>query len=162
MGRDLGLDGVVDYFTLNSDEAGWLRNKTGATRLGFARSAQVLDLAGPVPPDASVVADIRAAYLGTARRAGRGFYTEPQEQFRDTLARSPFSQVTMASWDHRVVRSVEELVGLQFSNSYSTPVQLGRRRAAFERDLRQALLDHDRSGRYEETIRTEALIATRP
>lgn len=36
MGRDLGLDGVVDHFTLNSDEAGWLRNKTGATRLGFA------------------------------------------------------------------------------------------------------------------------------
>ncbi|MGW1055550.1 hypothetical protein ACWD4N_26640 [Streptomyces sp. NPDC002586] len=35
MGRDLGLDGVVDHFTLSSDEACWLRNKTGATRLGF-------------------------------------------------------------------------------------------------------------------------------
>ncbi|MEU9774558.1 class I SAM-dependent methyltransferase [Streptomyces sp. NPDC047968] len=116
----------------------------------------------PLPAWAPVVADIRAAYLGTARRAGRGFYPEPQEQFRDTLARSAFSQVTLASWDHLVVRSVEELVGLQFSNSYSTPVQLGNRRDAFERDLRQALLDHDRSGRYEETIHTEALIAIRP
>ncbi|MFE7815678.1 hypothetical protein ACFU5P_27815 [Streptomyces sp. NPDC057433] len=29
MGRDLGLDGVVDHFALNSDEAGELRNKTG-------------------------------------------------------------------------------------------------------------------------------------
>ncbi|MFQ6144437.1 DUF4158 domain-containing protein [Streptomyces seoulensis] len=36
MGGDLGLDGVVGHFTLNSDETGWLRNKTGATRLGFA------------------------------------------------------------------------------------------------------------------------------
>ncbi|PZT71489.1 class I SAM-dependent methyltransferase [Streptomyces sp. AC1-42T] len=116
----------------------------------------------PLPAWAPVVAEVRAAYLGTARRAGRGFYPEPQEQFRDTLARSAFSEVTLASWDHRVVRSVDELVGLQFSNSYSTPVQLGRRRSAFERDLRQALLDHDRSGRYEETIRTDALIATRP
>jgi hypothetical protein len=35
VGRDLGLDGVVDHFTLNSDEAGWLRNKTGATRHHF-------------------------------------------------------------------------------------------------------------------------------
>ena len=34
--RDLGLDEAVDHFTLNSEETGWLRNKTGATRLGFA------------------------------------------------------------------------------------------------------------------------------
>lgn len=34
MGRD--LDGVVDHFTLPCDEAGWLRNKSGATGLGFA------------------------------------------------------------------------------------------------------------------------------
>ncbi|MFF2013853.1 hypothetical protein ACFVWY_32970 [Streptomyces sp. NPDC058195] len=35
MARDLGLDEVVDHFTLNSEETLWLRNKTGATRLGF-------------------------------------------------------------------------------------------------------------------------------
>jgi ubiquinone/menaquinone biosynthesis C-methylase UbiE len=116
----------------------------------------------PLPGWASVVAEVRAAYLGTVRRAGRGVYPEPEEQFRDTLARSAFSDVTVVAWDQPVVRSLDELVGLQFSNSYSTPVQLGDRREAFERDLRQALLDHDRAGRYEETIRTEALIATRP
>ncbi|MDJ0464967.1 class I SAM-dependent methyltransferase [Streptomyces sp. H27-C3] len=116
----------------------------------------------PLPAWAPVVAEVRAAYLGTARRAGRGFYPEPEEQFRDTLARSAFSQITTVSWDQPVVRSLEELIGLQFSNSYSTPAQLGNSRERFERDLRQALLDHDRAGRYEETIRTEALIATRP
>ncbi|WP_116209276.1 DUF4158 domain-containing protein [Streptomyces olivoreticuli] len=36
MGRDLGLDAVVEHFTLNVDELDWLRNKSGATRLGFA------------------------------------------------------------------------------------------------------------------------------
>ncbi len=36
MGRDPGLDGVVDYFTLSGDETGCLRNKGGATRPGFA------------------------------------------------------------------------------------------------------------------------------
>ncbi|GAA2440897.1 hypothetical protein GCM10010191_66280 [Actinomadura vinacea] len=59
MGRDLGLDGVVDHFTLNSDEAGWLRNKTGATRLGFAVQLKFLLWRGrfprmrlELPPDA--------------------------------------------------------------------------------------------------------------
>ncbi|MEU1164671.1 DUF4158 domain-containing protein, partial [Streptomyces sp. NPDC005921] len=59
MGRDLGLDGVVDHFTLNSDEAGWLRNKTGATRLGFAVQLKFLTWRGrfprmrlELPPDA--------------------------------------------------------------------------------------------------------------
>ncbi|GAB2618279.1 hypothetical protein GCM10027168_58260 [Streptomyces capparidis] len=59
MGRDPGLDGVVDHFTLNSDEVGWLRNKTGATRLGLAVQLKFLTWRGrfpkmrlELPPDA--------------------------------------------------------------------------------------------------------------
>ncbi|MCY0932132.1 Tn3 family transposase [Streptomyces sp. H27-H1] len=59
MGRDLGLDGVVDHFTLSGDEAGWLRNKTGSTRLGFAVQLKFLIWRGrfpkirlELPPDA--------------------------------------------------------------------------------------------------------------
>jgi hypothetical protein len=33
--RPLDLDELVDHFTLDSDELKLLRNKTGATRLGF-------------------------------------------------------------------------------------------------------------------------------
>jgi len=36
MARTLGLDDVVDHFTLVGDELDLLRNKSGATRLGFA------------------------------------------------------------------------------------------------------------------------------
>lgn len=36
MTRNLGLDGVVNHFTLVGDELDLLRNKSGATRLGFA------------------------------------------------------------------------------------------------------------------------------
>ncbi|WP_443077932.1 DUF4158 domain-containing protein [Streptomyces sp. NBC_01450] len=57
--RDLGLDGVVDHLTLSGDEAGWLRNKTGATRLGFAVQLKFLTWRGrfpkmrlELPPDA--------------------------------------------------------------------------------------------------------------
>ena len=34
MARELGLDEVLDHFTLVGDEVGQLRNKAGATRLG--------------------------------------------------------------------------------------------------------------------------------
>jgi hypothetical protein len=34
--RELGLDEVVDHFTLDGDETRCLRSKTGSTRLGFA------------------------------------------------------------------------------------------------------------------------------
>lgn len=36
MARNLGIDDVVDHFTLIGDELELLRNKSGATRLGFA------------------------------------------------------------------------------------------------------------------------------
>ncbi len=49
MGRDLGLDGVVDHFTLSGDEAGWVRNKSGATRLGFAVQLKFLTWRGRFP-----------------------------------------------------------------------------------------------------------------
>ncbi|MGC5041040.1 class I SAM-dependent methyltransferase [Streptomyces sp. DT73] len=115
----------------------------------------------PLPAWAPVVADVRAAYLGTVRRAGRGTYPEPAETYETTVRRSPFPKVDVMAFDQIVVRSTRELIGLQLSNSYSTPAQLGPRRQAFEEDLRRALLAHDPSGRYEETIRTEVLIATR-
>ncbi|AVZ70970.1 hypothetical protein SLUN_00510 [Streptomyces lunaelactis] len=45
----MGLDGVVDHFTLASDEAGWLRNKAGATRLGFSVQLKFLTWRGRFP-----------------------------------------------------------------------------------------------------------------
>ncbi|MFD9428710.1 MULTISPECIES: hypothetical protein [unclassified Streptomyces] len=77
------------------------------------------------------------------------------------MERSPFSTIEVVPFDQVVVRSAEKLIGLQLSNSYSTPAQLGERREPFEVDLRRALLAYDPSGQYEGTIRTEALIATR-
>ncbi|MEU1224102.1 DUF4158 domain-containing protein [Streptomyces microflavus] len=49
VGRELDLDGVVDHFTLSGDEAGWLRNKSGATRLSFAVQLKFLTWRGRFP-----------------------------------------------------------------------------------------------------------------
>lgn len=57
---------------------------------------------------------------------------------------------------------MDEVIGWVFSLSYSSPAQLGEKKEAFEQDLRAALLTFDSSGRFDEVIRTEAIIATRP
>ncbi|CAL9628971.1 hypothetical protein [Streptomyces sp. enrichment culture] len=57
---------------------------------------------------------------------------------------------------------MDEVIGWVFGLSYSSPVQLGEQKAAFEQDLRAALLAFDRSRQFDEVIRTEAIIAIRP
>ncbi|MEU6331983.1 class I SAM-dependent methyltransferase [Streptomyces sp. NPDC047049] len=130
------------------------------------KAGVVIVSAGPpgttaLPEWAEVIEKVRIAHLGNTRRAGRGVYPQPTEPYRNTLARSPFNAVVSTAWDETVVRTLDELIGLQYSNSYTSPAMLGERRKAFEEDLRQALLTHEPAGRYEETIRTEALVATR-
>ncbi|MET9425737.1 MULTISPECIES: hypothetical protein [Streptomyces] len=50
-------------------------------------------------------------------------YPEPGETYEATLKRSPFSTVEMVPFDQAVERSIEQLIGLQLSNSYSTPAR---------------------------------------
>ncbi|WP_053726550.1 class I SAM-dependent methyltransferase [Streptomyces sp. WM6378] len=109
-----------------------------------------------------VVDEVRTRYLGPERRAGSGTYSHPTERHQDVLARSPFSHIDTAHWDHTLTRSVDEVIGLQFSYSYSSTVQLGDHKDAFERDLRQALSEFNPAGVFDEAVRTEAIIATRP
>ena len=43
--------------------------------------------------------------------------------------------------DRTVTRTLDQVIGLQFSYSYSSPAQLGAKKDDFERDLRQALAE---------------------
>ncbi|MFD8912766.1 class I SAM-dependent methyltransferase [Streptomyces sp. NPDC059575] len=113
-------------------------------------------------PWREVVDRVRTRYLGPERRAGKGTYSHPKERHQDVLARSPFSQIETDRWDYTLTRTVDEVIGWVFSLSYSSPAQLGNKKAAFEEELRKALLGFAPSGRFDETIRTEAVIATRP
>lgn len=113
-------------------------------------------------PWLAVIAEVRTRYLGPDRRAGSGTYAHPKERHQEVLARSPFSHVETARWDRTLTRTLDEVVGLQFSYSYSSPAQLGPDKDAFEADLREALTAFSPEGRFDELIRTEAIIATRP
>lgn len=55
--------------------------------------------------------------------------------------------------------SVDEIVGWLYSTSVASRAALGERADAFEADLRQALVAHDASGEYAETIRFGFLLA---
>ncbi|MFC5800754.1 class I SAM-dependent methyltransferase [Streptomyces formicae] len=113
-------------------------------------------------PWLDVITEIRTRYLGPERRAGSGTYTHPKERHQQVLERSPFSHVETARWDRPLTRTVDDVIGYVFSLSYSSPAQLGDKKDAFERDLREVLLAFSPEGRFDEIIRTEAIIATRP
>ena len=63
MARDLGLDGVVDHFTLIGDEPDQLRNKSGAARLGFAVLLKFLLWRGRFPRGRHELPDDAVAHL---------------------------------------------------------------------------------------------------
>jgi ubiquinone/menaquinone biosynthesis C-methylase UbiE len=109
-----------------------------------------------------VIADVRTRYLGPGRRAGSGTYSHPAERHQDVFARSPFSAIDTARWDRTVTYTLDEVIGLQFSYSYSSPAQLGDRKDAFEQELRHALTASNPGGVFEKTVRTEAIVGTRP
>lgn len=68
MARDLGLDEVVDHFTLVGDEVDQLRNKAGPTRLGFALTLKFLLCRGRFPRGRHDLADDAVNHV--ARQVG--------------------------------------------------------------------------------------------
>jgi hypothetical protein len=66
--RNLGLDRVVDHFTLIGDELDLLRNKSGASRLGFAVLLKFVLWRGRFPRALNELAEDAVGHL--ARQAG--------------------------------------------------------------------------------------------
>jgi ubiquinone/menaquinone biosynthesis C-methylase UbiE len=114
------------------------------------------------PAWADTIAEIRMRYLGPERRAGSSTYEHPVDSHADVLQRSAFSRIETTRWERVVARTLDEVIGLQFSYSYSSSAQLGPDKSSFAADVRDALMDLNPSGTFEETVHTEALIAFRP
>lgn len=64
VGQDPGLDEVVEHFTLDEDELGLLRNKSGGTRLGFAVQLKSLCRRGRFPKGRPEIPDDALAHVG--------------------------------------------------------------------------------------------------
>jgi hypothetical protein len=72
MARDLGLDDVVDHFTLIGDELDLLHTKSGSTRLGFAALLKFLLWRGRFPRAAHELPGDAVAHLARQVRAPAG------------------------------------------------------------------------------------------
>ncbi|MEV5507874.1 class I SAM-dependent methyltransferase [Streptomyces orinoci] len=164
----MGLEPVL--LTVMGSAFHWMDRDQTLRDLGqlITPEGAVIIASGGAPDDLEpapwldLIAEVRTRYLGPERRAGSGTYTHPKEHHQEVLARSPFANVETIRWDRTLTRTLDEVIGLQFSYSYSSPAQLGAHKDAFERDLRQALTEFNPTGTFDEVVRTEAIIATRP
>jgi len=83
---------------------------------------------------------------------------EPHEA---VLLRSPFPHLTLHGMTVARRLSVDDIVGLAYSKSSTSPAALGERREAFESRLRAALGKLAPDGRFEEIVEIRALVARR-
>ncbi|MFJ7590259.1 class I SAM-dependent methyltransferase [Streptomyces sp. NPDC097617] len=113
------------------------------------------------PPWLKVIEKVGADYLGPDYRTRYGPAAGPAEGPDGLLAASAFSHLEAAVFEQALEFTLEELVGLQFSFSYTSPDVLGDRQAAYEADLRSELARFDPAGRFYETRQTVCTIATR-
>jgi ubiquinone/menaquinone biosynthesis C-methylase UbiE len=114
------------------------------------------------PDWVNAIAEIRTRYLGPHRRAGSDTYVHSRRSHLEALCASPFSRVERLWWSWSRELTLEQVVGLQFSYSFSTPALLGDRAQAFAADVREAVLRLHPSATVVQPIRVEVLIATRP
>ena len=104
------------------------------------------------PAEWPEVRPIIERYLGPQRRAGASLWHNPGRH-EPWYEASPFGpgESLRATTGHRRVRTIDDVVGTQFSVSATAPHLFGDRIRDFERDLRAALLAREPSGRFEYT-----------
>jgi ubiquinone/menaquinone biosynthesis C-methylase UbiE len=106
------------------------------------------------------ITEIRSRYLEPRIEAQK--YLDPSQSHLEVLQRSPFSVVQEMSWSWSRQLSIDQVVGLQFSYSFSTPAVFGDKADAFAQDVRDAVHALYPDGTVTEPFRNQVLIATRP
>lgn len=106
MGRTLGLDEVVDHFTLVGDEIELLSNKAGGTRLGFALALKFLQWRGRFAKGRHELADdavehvARQVGVPAAEFASYDFVGRTAQRHRSEIRRySGFRECSVADTD---------------------------------------------------------------
>ncbi len=97
-------------------------------------------------------------WLGERRRAGSGYYEEPQDRHEVVIARSPFKKSEELRLRFEQPWTIDGIIGYCYSTSYCSVKVLGDNKQAFEDDLRTALTDLQPSGRFVEPVELEAFL----
>jgi SAM-dependent methyltransferase len=111
------------------------------------------------------IKELVARYLGSTRRAGRGFGPAKTDRFEDALARTRFGRPRQVFAPGRpdIVRDVDSIVDGCFSMSSSAPHLFGAGRDRFEAELRALLRSHSPDGLFWDWPGdTEIVVGTKP
>lgn len=122
----------------------------------------ITDALDDAPPWMDTIAEIRTRYLGPARLAGSGVWTPPPRRHAEVLRDSPFRSVRTVPWSWQRRLTVDAVVGLQFSYSFSTPALFGDRADDFAADVRAALHELHPDGIVTEPNVVDVVLAKRP
>lgn len=109
-----------------------------------------------------VVTDVVQRYLGPKRRAGIGTYSHPTKRHEQVIAESVFSSIEVLEYSKTITRSIDDIIGLTLSKSYSSPAQLGDKVDQFKMELKNELLKVNPTGEFKNDERYEVIVATRP
>lgn len=111
---------------------------------------------GAPEPWAQVVTATVRRWLGDERRAGAGVHraTRASEHrpFPELLTDAGFSNVERGTYRYTHRWDLDQIIGYLYSTSYCRPDLLGKRRPAFESDLRQALAVLNAEGGFAQEI----------
>ena len=120
---------------------------------------------GPSPSvPRSAIDELRVKWLGSARRAGKGFRnTSPtgEDEVFQVAGFAPEEVVTVPD-DRILERSVDEVIAWVLSTSSTAPHLFGDRLADFERELRALLLETSPDGRFSVPLAQNRLRIHRP
>jgi hypothetical protein len=118
--RNLGLDDVVDHFTLVGDELDLLRNKSGATRLGFAVLLKFLLWHGRFPralrelPDDAVAHLSRQVRVAASELAAVDLASRTAKRHRTEIrAYTGFRECSVADADALTAWLTEHVAGVE-------------------------------------------------
>lgn len=109
-----------------------------------------------------IIESVCSRVIGPNYRQEHGPAAHPAEGRDEALQQSAFSRIKTTTWDQTITRTLDELIGLQYSFSYSSPAVLGHKQAAFEERLRAELTEFSAVGTFENVVPIEAVIAARP
>ena len=136
MARNQGLDEVVDHFTLIGDELELLRNKSGATRLGFAALLKYVLWRGRFPPALHELPEDAVAHLARQVRDSAGelvsydFASRTAQRHRTEIrAYTGFRECSVADAETLTSWLAEHVASIERQESRVREELLGRCRA---------------------------------
>jgi SAM-dependent methyltransferase len=114
-------------------------------------------LTRPVTAWQQAIEEVQHRFVGPERKGG-----PPAEPHPAVLGRSPFRDVVRTVHEFDRPWTVEQIIGYLYSSSLPLRRLLADRRPAFEQELTEALLAADPTGRFNEPVALEVLMARRP